>query len=263
MLSLGVALRGPENMASEHRDIYVKEIETARKLGICSTIHVAQHQAAALKSQSITKLHADRLLGPDIQLIHAIHATPAEIEAMGTTGTHLSLSPFTELQAGMGFPQTSEMMAAGVPISLSIDTIAAANADMFGVMRSILESESARQRKRVFPPGKMIEMATIDGARDLGFADKIGSLTPGKRADVIMVRLDDVNMWSQPKANWAALIVAHAQPMNVDTVFADGRILKRNGRLTAMDWDRVRFDAAASGASLLQRSGLENTAKHA
>ena len=58
---------------------------------------------------------------------------------MGATGTHLSLSPFTELQAGMGFPQTSEMIAAGVPISLSIDTIAAANADMFGVMRSILD----------------------------------------------------------------------------------------------------------------------------
>ena len=51
--------------------------------------------------------------------------------------------------------------------------------------------------------------------------------------------------------------------MNVDTVFADGRILKRNGQLTGMDWDRVRYDAAASGASLLQRSGLEATAGHA
>ncbi len=256
MLTLGVALRGPENMPVEHRDIYVKEIEIARKLSLPITIHVAQHRAAAMKSQSITRLAADKLLGPDVQLVHAIHATPEEIQAMGDSGTHLSLSPFTEMQAGMGFPQTSEMRAAGVLVSLSIDTIAVTSADMFGTMRSLLDVENGRLQKRALNPRQAIEMATIDGARDLGIADKVGSVTPGKRADLLMVRLDDVNMSSLGQANWAAMVVRHAQPSNIDTVIVDGRILKRNGKLTALDWGRIKHEASVSSAELMQRAGL-------
>ena len=260
LLTLGVALRGPENQPPESRAVYVKEVETARKLSIPITIHVAQHRAAALKSQSITRLAADKLLGPDVQLVHAIHATPEERAAMGESGTHLSLSPLTELQTGMGFPQTSEMLDARVLVSLSIDTVAVTGADMFCTMRSLLDVEHARLQKRVFEPRRAIEMATIDGARDLGFADKIGSLTPGKRADLILLGLADANMSTLPKANWPTLIVRHAQPSNVDTVVVDGRILKRKGRLLALDWDRVRHEAEQSAGALLRRAGLETEA---
>jgi 5-methylthioadenosine/S-adenosylhomocysteine deaminase len=259
LLSFGVALRGPESQPDEHRPIYRKEIETARKLGIDITIHVAQHRAAAVKSKSITKLAEDGFLGPDLQLVHAIHATPEEREAMGRSKTRLSLSPLTELQAGMGFPQTSEMLDAGVLVSLSIDTIAVTNADMFATMRSLFDAENARLQRRVFDPRRAIEMATIDGARDLGIADQVGTLTPGKRADLIMIALDHINMSTQPKANWPTLVVRHAQPSNISTAVVDGRILKRNGRLVAMDWERIRGEAETSGQELLHRAGLEPT----
>lgn len=256
MLSLGVALRGPENMPLEHRAVYTREIETARKLSLPITIHVAQHRAVAMKSRSISRLAEDRLLGSDMQLVHAIHATPAEIEAMAAAQTHLSLSPFTEMQAGMGFPQTGEMLAAGVLVSLSIDTVAVTGADMFGTMRSLLDVENGRQQKRALDPRQAVAMATIDGARDLGIADKVGSLTPGKRADLIMVRMDEVNTSTLEQANWASLVVRHAQPANIDTVLVDGRVLKRHGRLTAVDPERIRGEAAKSSADLVRRAGL-------
>jgi cytosine/adenosine deaminase-related metal-dependent hydrolase len=257
MLSFGVALRGPENQPEEHRAVYRKEIETARKLGIDITIHVAQHRAAAMKSKSITKLAEDGFLGPDMQLVHAIHATAEERESMGRSKTRLSLSPLTELQAGMGFPQATEMLEAGVLVSLSIDTIAVTNADMFATMRSLFDAENARLQRRVFEPRRAIEMATIDGARDLGIADQAGTLTPGKRADVIMISLDHVNMSTQPKANWPTLVVRHAQPSNIGTVVVDGRILKRNGQMTALDWERIRTEAESAGREILVRAELE------
>ena len=87
-------------------------------------------------------------------------------------------------------------------------------------------------------------MATIEGAKLLGLADKIGSLTPGKRADLIMVRTDGVNMgvFTDP----AHMLVEAAEEADVDTVMVDGRILKRGGKLTALVPEQVIADAAAS-----------------
>jgi cytosine/adenosine deaminase-related metal-dependent hydrolase len=80
---------------------------------------------------------------------------------------------------------------------------------------------------------RVLEMATIDGARALGVADQVGSLTPGKRADIVLIRSDPLNM--TPFAEPVRMVVQAAQPQNADTVVVDGRILKRDGRLTAVD----------------------------
>ena len=74
---------------------------------------------------------------------------------------------------------------------------------------------------------RLVQLATIDGAADLGFADRIGSLTPGKRADLILVSTGDINM--APIGDPYDALVQLAQPSNVDTVVVDGRILRRNG----------------------------------
>jgi len=99
----------------------------------------------------------------------------------------------------------------------------------------------------------VLELATIDGARSMGVADSVGSLTPGKRADVIMVDTRAVNLavLTEP----AHLLVEAAQPANVDTVLIDGRIVKRGGRLTQGDVAEVIDDAARALTDLRRRSG--------
>ncbi|HEX5496602.1 MAG TPA: amidohydrolase family protein, partial [Mycobacteriales bacterium] len=94
--------------------------------------------------------------------------------------------------------------------------------------------------------------ATLDGARGLGLADVTGSLTPGKRADLIMVRTDAPTI--APFTDPALMVVLAAGPANVDTVVVDGRILKRHGQLTALDADAVVADATASLTALLART---------
>jgi 5-methylthioadenosine/S-adenosylhomocysteine deaminase len=102
-------------------------------------------------------------------------------------------------------------------------------------------------------PRRILELATLDGAKDLGIADRVGSLTPGKRADFILVRTNDLNV--APFFNPALLLVQQAQPFNVDTVVIDGRILKHKGELVALDTPEVIRKAAESFVAARQRAG--------
>lgn len=259
LLHMGVCVRGPETpRPEERRDAYMAEFRAARELGLPITMHAAQMRA--MKSRAIELLEVDGLLGPDVQLVHCIHATADDRKRMADSGTHLSISPLIELQEGMGFPQTSEMLEAGVLVSLSTDTVAVASANMFAIMNATLNVERARTESTAFSPRKVLEMATIDGARDLGIDDKVGSLIPGKRADLIMVRFDRTNISTLSAANWLHLLIHHAQPVNVDLVMVDGRILKRDGKLTSLDEDRIVANSEQAITGLMHRGGLLATA---
>lgn len=125
---------------------------------------------------------------------------------------------------------------------------------MFATMRVALDVEYARARDPLsIPPRRILELATLEGARDLGLADRIGSLTPGKRADLILVRTTDLNL--APVVDPVLALVHCAQPANVDTVVVDGRILKRAGQFTALDPEQVVREAAESLAGLRARAG--------
>jgi cytosine/adenosine deaminase-related metal-dependent hydrolase len=95
-------------------------------------------------------------------------------------------------------------------------------------------------------------MATINGARALGLGDVTGSLTPGKRADIILIRADDLNV--APVVDVASTVVRSVTPANVDTVMSDGRIVKRGGTLVAFDAPAVVANAQRSAAGVLARS---------
>jgi len=99
-------------------------------------------------------------------------------------------------------------------------------------------------------------MATIGGAQNLGLGEVVGSLTPGKRADLIMVRRTDINMQDAPDIDIPYLLVTYGRPENVDTVMVDGRILKRNGKLTALDPLKVMTESAEALTALRSRAGL-------
>ena len=255
LITLGLAWRGmggnnPTNAIPP--EIYRRELDAARGLGLPISVHASGSRPATGQVNTIYK--AD-LLRQDMQIIHAIVVTKPEIDAIKAAGASISISPFSELRIGFGMPQTSELIAAGIPLGLSVDTVElTGNADMFGIMKLVQTLENGRSESEFkLSARRVLELGTIEGARSMGIADKVGSLKAGKRADLIAVSTRNVNLGVFTDA--AHMIVTAAQPANVDTVVIDGRILKRSGRLTAMDGIRVAREAATANAALRKRAG--------
>jgi cytosine/adenosine deaminase-related metal-dependent hydrolase len=125
---------------------------------------------------------------------------------------------------------------------------------MFAHMHALIDTQFAIYKDPMsLSARQVLEIATINGARDLAVADRVGSLKPGKRADLILVRTTDLNM--APLGDPVQAIVRSAQPHNVDTVVVDGRILKRGGQMTAIDVQQVVREAAESLAATRARAG--------
>jgi cytosine/adenosine deaminase-related metal-dependent hydrolase len=101
----------------------------------------------------------------------------------------------------------------------------------------------------------MLQLATLDGARDLGLAERIGSITPGKRADLILVRTTDLNM--VPCGDPVDVLVLSGLPQNVDTVIVDGRILKRGGKLVGVDPNQIHAESRESINRIMAAAGWE------
>jgi cytosine/adenosine deaminase-related metal-dependent hydrolase len=150
------------------------------------------------------------------------------------------------------------MRKAGVTISLSFDATSIAPPNMFETMRFTWNmgipwrgtpSESLPEvRFR-----EVIEMATLNGAKALGIGDTTGSITAGKRADLILIRGNDINV--APIADIEASVVQSATPANVDTVLVDGRIVKRGGKLVAYDVDKIVRDAKTAALRVRTAAG--------
>ena len=245
LLTLGLAWRGAASAAS------LRDYEMARERGLPISVHANNFPTSAGGIQQLADLD---LLVPGMQVIHAVWCTPGEIRALAANRVSVSLSPYSELRIGFGFPIAAELAAAGVTVGLSVDTTTlSGNADMFAIMKAIQNIENGRARDEFkITARRVLELATIDGARSMGVGDVVGSLSTGKRADLIMVNTRAVNLgvFTEP----AHLLVEAAQPANVDTVMIDGRIVKRAGRLTGIDAGEVIDAAARAYAALRRRS---------
>ncbi len=252
LLTMGFASRGPGDTPPA---TYRKEWESARALGLPITQHAGRSIAEIKKFRRIEILYKDKLLGSDVQLIHTYNASPEERGMMAETKTHNSIAPYTASRLASGLPYLGDLLKRGVQCSLSVDTTTVGgNADMFSIMRLMLQLNHLRSMDVMeVQPRRILELATLDGAKDLGIADRVGSLTPGKRADLILVRTNDLNV--APFGNPALLLVQQAQPYNVDTVVIDGRILKHKGELVTIDTEEVIRKAAELFAAARKRAG--------
>jgi cytosine/adenosine deaminase-related metal-dependent hydrolase len=246
MLTLGVNSRNVDGNTGGTRGaidaaMAKKEFGAARELGLPITLHTSGTGA-------IKVLNEAGLLGPDLQLVHPLNTDAADWEALAKHDVKYSVSPLGEAgRAGeMQFP---EMMQAGVKVSMSIDNVTAERCDCFACMHMLQTINRHRTGGKFrLTTKKLLQMATIDGAEDLGFADRTGSLTPGKRADLILVRTGEPHMGDVGDPYDA--LVQLAQPSDVDTVVVDGRILRRKGAFTALDCGKLMADAAQSVAAL-------------
>jgi cytosine/adenosine deaminase-related metal-dependent hydrolase len=159
------------------------------------------------------------------------------------------------MRIGYGVPKVGELLDAGITVGISVDNLVlAGSADFFGLLGTVRDLEKGRNHDEFkMSARRALELGTIEGARSLGIDKLVGSLKPGKRADLIMVATRRINMgvFTDP----AQLIVEAAQPENVDTVVADGRILKRGGSFTALSQDQILDAAAGSLEGLRKRVG--------
>jgi cytosine/adenosine deaminase-related metal-dependent hydrolase len=253
-IHLGMAWRGTGGSNPAMRvapELYRAEIAAARELGLPVTVHASGPAAAA--GQLLTYAQ-DGLLGPDLQAVHLNNASAAEIAAAAQAGMPVSVSPWTELQIGYGQPVTGELLAAGLPVGLSVDTtMLSGNADLFAVMKVTQACANGQARHEFALSARdVLRLATIDGARTLGLGQETGSLAAGKCADVIVVSADAPNL--AVLTDPARLLVTAASPRDVELVVADGRILKRDGVVTAVDIPNVTCSARTSLAGVLARA---------
>ena len=180
--------------------------------------------------------------------------SPTEIAMLAKAGTPVSLSPGTELRIGYGITKIGEFLDAGITVGVSIDnTVLAGDANLFGILKLMRNIENGRSHDEFkMSARRALELGTIEGARSLGMDSVVGSLKPGKRADVIMVSTEQLNMgvFTDP----THMLVESAQAENVDTVIVDGRILKRGGKLTALAMSPIVEGAAGALEALRKRA---------
>lgn len=258
LLDLGVVCQNQATFAAE--------VKLARALGLKS---IAPH----------VDLSNDLdLLGPDVIFTHGPGVPDGLMALLAHKKVKIGLCPATDPLIGAGLPPLVQFLRNGIAfedIGFSVDVTCQTCVDPFAAMRTIMQSARITQKNGasfqeiIFSPGDpddptnglmmprgVLELATINGARVLGIDDKIGSLTPGKRADVIMVRTDDLNMLAAANTNPSFQLVQHAQPVNVDTVIVDGRILKRAGRLVGIDVAAIGADAVRAQSDIRREAGM-------
>jgi cytosine/adenosine deaminase-related metal-dependent hydrolase len=198
------------------------------------------------------------LLGPDTTYIHCTTLNDTEIQMIVDTGGTVSLASPVEMMMGHGMPPIQKFLDRGLRPSLSIDVETNVPGDMFNQMRSVLGLQralAASNDKEPVSPREVLEYATIEGAKANGLDSKVGTLTPGKQADLIMLRTDRVNV--TPLNDPATAVVAGMDTSNVDTVLIGGRVMKRKGELLHVDWPAVRRMVLESRDYVIEKSGFK------
>jgi cytosine/adenosine deaminase-related metal-dependent hydrolase len=205
------------------------------------------------------------LLGPDVTLIHCTDLTNEAWGHIAATGTRVTLAPTSDAQLGIldgQFP-IQKCLDFGIRPSLSVDVEMSLSSDMFSQMRCVLTTQRSGAAKRrysgeaEFPmieTRDVLEFATIDGARAIGLEAQIGSLTPGKQADLIKIQAEDIN--NVPLNDAVGTIVLGTDSKNINAVFVAGVARKWNGRLVGQDLNNVRQLAQETRDHIASKVGL-------
>ena len=223
------------------------EIALAGELDVLLTTHVGTVTSEGWPDE-IELLAEAGLLGPGQVHVHCNACSDAAIGLIADAGAAVSVTPETELQMGMGFPVTGRALERGLRPSLGCDIVSNQSGDMLGQLRLALQVQRALDNQRELDELEMperltlgardaLEMATVNGAAALGLDSRIGTLSPGKEADVILVSTERLGM--APVNDALASAVLQARPDDVETVLVGGRVVKRDGELVEADAARA------------------------
>ncbi len=259
LVTLALAPRGPEFTTFE---VSKHDWELAREVGVRISVHVGV--GAAGKHDKLGEMGRAGLLGPDTTYIHCCTLSDDELQMIADTGGTVSVAAPVEMQMGHGMPPVQRCLDRGLRPSLSVDVETTVSGDLFAQMRSVLTLQRAQinerrlQGEENLPPiltsRDVMEFATIEGARANGLDHKCGTLTPGKEADIIMLRTDRINVL--PINDPIGVVVRGMDSSNVDSVFIGGKARKRRGQLLDVDLNRVRRLAYESRDYVVKQSGF-------
>jgi 5-methylthioadenosine/S-adenosylhomocysteine deaminase len=267
-VSMGVALTEFGLVAIDRT---AAEIAVARDLDAPMTMHMGTLSTP----DGVSRLRRANLLGPRMLHVHCNASTDDELRMIGDSGGTISITPETELQMGMGYPITNRALSLGLKPTLGIDIVSDYSGDMFSQMRIALQTARAIDNQRTLDTGRMpatidltvadaYRFATSNGADAIGLGREIGSLEPGKRADILLIRQDGIH--NAPRApDPIASIVLQARPSDIDSVFVSGVARKRGSRLVGVDLPAVIGRAQASADYLAREftTAMARTAKTA
>lgn len=234
----------------------------ARRFGLRIFTHVVGGNRG-LGPEDVMKLGDQGLMGGDNVYIHFTNATDAQMRRVKETGGWLSIACPIEMTMRHGMPPIQQALDAGIRPSLSSDVETTMAADMFTLMRSAftlqraLINERSIKGEKDLPPlltsRDVVELATLQGARTNGMDGKVGTLTPGKEADIVLLRTDLPN--TLPFNSAYGAIVTAMDTSNVDTVMIAGKVLKRAGKLVGVDLAEISRQAVASRDYLVDKVG--------
>lgn len=285
-MTLAMAILGPDYATLE---VNLHDFRLARELDLLSSAHVWGRENR-LVPDGYRTIAAEGLLGPDHNISHGNYMLDDEIKVICDSGASMTSTPPMEIRGHVREPVVGRVIAAGGRPSIGVDSEVAVPGDMFNAMRTALQvqriydnqahvkrvergededaAKFARENLKTIGTGgslvktlsvssrDALQWATIDNAKALRLDQKIGSLTPGKQADIVLLKTDTLNVF--PVNEPVQSIVFHANSANVDTVFVAGEKMKEGGRL-ALDAnilaDRKR-QLAGSGQWLLREAGL-------
>lgn len=262
LLSIHAAVLGPHYSTLE---VALHDFRMARELGLIASLH--QGGGPARTPDGWERLEAAGLLGPNINIVHGHALSDPQLERFCALGMTFSAAAENEMSQGHGHPLTGRLRRFGRAPSLGVDLESVLSGDMItqarvalGMQRS-LDNVAYREQHGTIPPTSTIttrealSWATVEGARMLQQLDRIGTLAPGKQADLVVIRATDLNM--QPVHDPVSAVVFQASLANVDSVMVAGQWKKRAGRLLAGDLSADLGKLRASGEKITRAMGLQ------
>ncbi|MFI6294676.1 amidohydrolase family protein [Nonomuraea sp. NPDC050790] len=245
LVTMAVGLRGPEDTGMA---MLARELELAAELGLRTSLHIASDGTR----RPIADLREHNLLRDTTTYVHATGITDEELRMLADADASVSISPDVELKMGFGSPMTGRALAAGLRPTLSVDDVPSVAGDMFSTMRTAFAVQRGLDgglRSR-----DLLEFTTVDAARSCGLGERAGSLTPGKDADLILLRADDLTVF--PVTDPVATVVSAGHPGLVDTVLVAGRVVKRDGVLVDVDLAALRTRLLESRDRIAKAAGV-------
>ncbi|MFD7316406.1 amidohydrolase family protein [Streptomyces sp. NPDC059883] len=211
-------------------------------------------------SEAVLRWAENGILGPDVTLIHSTGLTAEAWRAMGATGTTVALAPTSDAQIGLetAIPAVDEALAAGIRPGLSIDVEVALAGDMFTQMRALHAIQRMRAVNAAYGTDRqpsritthdVLDFATLQGARTNGLNDVTGSLTPGKKADLLVIQAEDLN--NMPLNDPIGTVVLGSDARNISAVLINGEPRKWDGRVLDVDLAALRGEVHTSRAYVL------------
>jgi len=242
------------------------DVRLAKDMGLRWSNHTGALGVPMFADDAVRKLDDLGLLGPDADFVHGTNLTDDEMKLIIDRGGSITVAPECECNFGHGNPVTGKVLELGGTPSFGIDLESNISGDMFSAVRFGLQFEramytDARPRPTKTMPDHLktrvaLEWATIGNARAMGMDDRIGSLTPGKQADVILVHSTDIN--TCPVHDPVQTLVFMTTPHNIDTVLVAGEYRKRDRKLVYPEaaLRQKLEELATSGQRILDAAGV-------